>query len=499
MNSEITEHTSGVSRWIPLLKTKFAIACIVFTALVSTACGIDLALHGYHPSALIFPVLTVIFAGYAWYSFQKPWRNMYEIYNAIHASRRGELHHRITHTVGLGEMGQIAWELNDLLDQIEMYFKEVSTCFSLVSEGKYHRRAQVCGLPGQFATSLENINQAIVAMGANVSYISRNRVFSRLHELNTDNLLFNLKLNQEDLKQVSEEMDQVEQIAKANAAAAVSSLETVNSISSGLGGIGEKVDCVAQAMERLNAESEKVMEALRIISDIADQTSLLALNASIEAARAGEQGRGFAVVADEVKALSERTKSATKEISGTLRSFHEGVAEMTVQSRSASEATGPIGAQVAEFHARFTEFANASETTIKRLAYAKDRSFGSLVKVDHMIFKQNGYCAINKTGDTEESRAVEVDHVGCRLGRWYYEGIGKEQFSHTAAYRKLEPPHAEVHSAIQKAVNISKGDWSRDEAASAAMVAALESGEQASREVVEWIDQMVEEKHRASR
>ena len=497
MNDHVQAQTSRISRGIPLLKTRFLIACAIFTLITVAFAGLDIYEHGLRWYVGIFPVLSGVFALYVWRAFHKPWSNVQEIFKAIERARTGELHHRVIDTVGMGEIGKVAWELNDFLDQIETYFKEVNTCFRLVGEGKYHRKALSHGLPGQFSSSLESINKAIEAMEANVSFIARNRVFSQLHELNTDNLLYNLKMNQEDLMQVSGEMDQVEKIAVDNVGAAARSQESVNAISGGLGSIREKVTVVAASMEGLNDQSEKVMEALSIISDIADQTSLLALNASIEAARAGEQGRGFAVVADEVKALSERTKRATEEISGTLRQFHASVGEMTGHSREASDAADSISEQVEAFRARFSEFAQSAETTISRLAYAKDRSFGSLVKVDHMIFKQNGYLAINKGGDAPEAQAVGVDHTRCRLGKWYYEGPGMEQFSQTRAYKALEEPHADVHQCIQKAVELSGRDWEHDEALCGEMVAALESAETASRSVVQRIDEMVAEKHKA--
>ncbi|KQV46721.1 MULTISPECIES: methyl-accepting chemotaxis protein [unclassified Duganella] len=164
-------------------------------------------------------------------------------------------------------------------------------------------------------------------------------------------------------RQIAESAQRVAQIAEQTAQGAKAGDTIVEQGQEAIGGIRRQIDTVVSHMLDLGRKSQEIGAVLDIVSELAEQTNILAINATIEASGAGESGKRFAVVAEEIRKLADRVAASTKGIRSQIEDVRGAVNTTVMATESGAKAVDAGARQFAEVAAAFRQIAELVVTT----------------------------------------------------------------------------------------------------------------------------------------
>jgi methyl-accepting chemotaxis protein len=173
-----------------------------------------------------------------------------------------------------------------------------------------------------------------------------------------------------------------------------------------------EADATRRTIDQLGTSSQEIGNVVKLISSIAEQTNLLALNATIEAARAGEAGKGFAVVASEVKDLAQETAKATDDISqrvGAIQADASGAV-------AAIDRIGEVVSRISDSQHTIAAAVEEQSVTTKEMNRSVSDAAGGTGEIASAIDTLAGTSQVTTDGVREISTAVgELSHISGRL------------------------------------------------------------------------------------
>jgi methyl-accepting chemotaxis protein len=471
-----------------LSKINYINVAILVTIVAVTL--ISSLLYSFHLLTTIINVLNIIFALLIYKYVAQVRKTVHNSQQVIHKTLQGDFEVRQTNIQETGELGRLSWDMNNFMDEFEVFMRDVNTAIDYASQNKFFRRINAEGLNYTFAKTAKKINLAIDAMEKEYLAQKEKNFASELGKTGKP-LTVSFGMIQQQLEEGVEMLNSTAKQADETASASNRSIQEADEVTNKLSTLSQYIENNNLAVDSLQSRANDIGQVVSLIKDIADQTNLLSLNAAIEAASAGEHGRGFAVVADEVRKLAERTQKATAEIVISIQTLQQETGSISDSAEIMSEVSNEATQMIEEFKNLLDGFnisANKMKNDSVELEYAL---MVTLVKIDHILFKSDAFSRViaHKGNDNMST------HTSCRLGRWYEESA-KDYFGKTSAYSQIVKPHAVVHNTALSVIEISKDGYK--EANNPKIIQEFQKMEEASTNLFDLLDVMIIENKKHS-
>ncbi len=249
-------------------------------------------------------------------SMQSAGRAISAINHVMLSVSNGEFNQRVEADLP-GDLSTLKDNINASLHVVEKGIEDIKRIALSLSNGDLNQRIS-SNHPGQFGVLKQSLNDSMDNISSVIKNITKasDIVSSSSNEIAAGNSDMSKRTEEQasSLEQTASSIEELTGTVEQNAENAGQANQLAKNAAVTAGEGGSIVNNAISAMDEITSSSNKIVDIIGVIDEIAFQTNLLALNASVEAARAGEQGRGFAVVATEVRNLAQRSATAAKEI-----------------------------------------------------------------------------------------------------------------------------------------------------------------------------------------